>query len=223
MEKKKNAQCEFCSPTDFGGESAENKAASVQLPQRGFLVAPQVFIKLLSKKGDASGSPLTLSLKALVLGERWRVQADVRGTMRPKGAGRVSGRANQVRTSHRGASGLSVGWHTPRGGEPARCRPHVAACTLHSHVLWINICKTQSRAAGMSNMQFLLLRCTGVRPLRAWRVSAKKRYLCIHSKARPDDQIRAGMRNVAGLPTRRQAPAHAAAHTASRTVDQRCE
>lgn len=65
MEKKKtkkNAQCEFCSLTDFGGESAENKAASVQLPLRGFLVAPQVFIKLLCEKGDTSGSPLTLSL-----------------------------------------------------------------------------------------------------------------------------------------------------------------
>lgn len=50
--KKKNAQCKFCSLTDFGGKSAENKVASVQLPQRGFLVAPQVFIKLLCKKGD---------------------------------------------------------------------------------------------------------------------------------------------------------------------------
>lgn len=138
--KKRNAQCEFCSLTDFGGESAENKAASVQLPLRGFLVAPQVFIKLLCEKGDTSGSPLTLTWPA-----RTSACASVRAKDREakrRRQGQWAGKPGENFTPRCfGALGRLAHAMRREAGEAcvqAACmRP---SCTLRSHVLWINIC-----------------------------------------------------------------------------------
>lgn len=53
----KSAQCEFCSPTDFGNKSAENKAVSVQLPSVGFWSVLR-FYKVAPQR-DTSGPSLT--------------------------------------------------------------------------------------------------------------------------------------------------------------------
>lgn len=55
--EKKNAQCEFCSLTDFGSKSAENKAVSVQLPYVGFWSVLRFYKVALQR--DTSGPSLT--------------------------------------------------------------------------------------------------------------------------------------------------------------------
>lgn len=55
--KKKPTQCEFCSLTDFGSKSAENKAVSVQLPYVGFWSVLRFYKVALQR--DTSGPSLT--------------------------------------------------------------------------------------------------------------------------------------------------------------------
>lgn len=54
---EKSTQCEFCSLTDFGNKSAENKAVSVQLPSVGFWSVLR-FYKVAPQR-DTSGPSLT--------------------------------------------------------------------------------------------------------------------------------------------------------------------
>lgn len=55
--EKKSTQCEFCSLTDFGSKSAENKAVSVQLPYVGFWSVLRFYKVALQR--DTSGPSLT--------------------------------------------------------------------------------------------------------------------------------------------------------------------